>query len=899
MLFRILLFCAFITIPEGWAAELLPIVRLRVTVGTVPTCEGLQVVVNKTATVKTIKRIFPKHADTSRLGRWYEIHFATRKEAETALSYVKGCKWVEEAEVITAPEITFRPNDPSYTLQSGYLSALGVEAAWDSCQGDTSVVIAIVDTGFDLDHPDLAANVSINYAEPINGLDDDNDGFIDNRTGIDLAGATYQNMIPDNNPTSASGGGHGHGVHVAGIAAAVGNNGVGVAGIAYKCRLLPIKACADNSTSLWKAYEGMVYAADKGADIINCSFMQGDYSPMAADAVLYCHQKGVIVIAGAGNTSASGPQYPANLPGVVSVASCEITGVKSGFSSFGPWVGIMAPGSGIQSTDFNNIYTVRSGTSMSSPVVSGVMGLLKSYHKTETRAQLIARMLATADTSVLTLPGNAAFQNALGTGRVHVGRALFYKGPAFRVESIKAVTLNGDDLTGNEDSVRFDFVLRNHLGPSTRNAKVIIDYSTSGTLVNLGRVASQGIVTGSFKLDVPNTTADNISVVVRFTFRDSGGYSFSENRVLLVNISSQNWEAPHFKTTSTSVGRLGYINNFTQGGLGINYKGVTHLYEGGYLLGLGGDTVFSVVRGNPGQQNNDFARINRVRKLPAGSFWRTEAFFTDRGVAAQQVRGIKVRLLQGAGLVPADSNIILSQATVTNTTRSAFRNLYWGLFADWDISPGGLNDAGGYAASVNMPYMRSSYGPLFYYGIVPLSPTTAGALVLNNFGTGIQQPINDGWPNAEKAEFLRVRSQWANQMRPPNFGDVSVMVNFAATNIAAGDSTVFAHAIVFAQDSATLVERALAAKRLYDVVTQTKNNVSTFSWSLFPNPAENQVIVTTQQTISLSLYSATGVQVGQWNLAPGQHAMAVQQYPGGLYLLKDNKGNTRRLLLLR
>ena len=168
----------------------------------------------------------------------YVLKFENNIDLTTAINKVIKTNTVEYSQPYYIQRYNYNPNDYNSTQQS-FLNQIKAIQAWDINKGDTNVVIGIVDSGTDIDHPDLKANFKRNYADPINGIDDDNDGYKDNYWGIDLAGANYANIQWDNDP-DVKGNNQGHGVHVSGDASAVTDNGTGVAGVGFNCKLLPI-----------------------------------------------------------------------------------------------------------------------------------------------------------------------------------------------------------------------------------------------------------------------------------------------------------------------------------------------------------------------------------------------------------------------------------------------------------------------------------------------------------------------------------------------------------------------------------------------------------------------------------------------------------------------------------
>src|SRR5258708_5570429 len=254
------------------------------------------------------------------------------------------------------------PNDPYYSSQWG-LQKIFAANAWNVTHGSANTLIAITDTGIDGSHPDLANKI------------------------VARANFTTDPDV-DNN---------GHGSHVAGIAAADTNNGIGVAGTAYNTQLLSVKVLDSTGSGYysWIA-NGITWAADNGAKVINLSLGGFSSSQTLQNAVNYAVSKGVVVVAAAGNNGNSIPFYPAHYSNVVSVAATDSNDFRASFSTFGSWVVIAAPGVNILS-DYQGGYAYLSGTSMATPFVSGVTGLIWSEHPTWTNTQVVSKLESSAD----------------------------------------------------------------------------------------------------------------------------------------------------------------------------------------------------------------------------------------------------------------------------------------------------------------------------------------------------------------------------------------------------------------------------------------------------------------------------------------------------------------------
>jgi subtilisin family serine protease len=270
-------------------------------------------------------------------------------------------EYVEPNYIYTAD---FTPNDPSQAQQYAW-GKIQAYQAWDVTQGSASAVIAVVDTGIQRTHPDLDAKIVAGY------------DYVQNDTA------------PDD--------GNGHGTHVAGTSAAETNNSTGGAGTCPNCKLMPVRVLDNNgSGTLVNVANGINFAANNGAKVINLS-LGGGGSTTLRNAVDNAWSKGVFLACAAGNsnTSSTANAYPAAYPNCFAVASTTSADARSSFSNYGSWVEAAAPGSNIYSTWLNSGYNTINGTSMATPHVAGLAGLLASQGLTN--AQIRDRICATAD----------------------------------------------------------------------------------------------------------------------------------------------------------------------------------------------------------------------------------------------------------------------------------------------------------------------------------------------------------------------------------------------------------------------------------------------------------------------------------------------------------------------
>ena len=373
------------------------------------------------------------HKD-SELGHIYQLDFDPRHDAAEVAADFSGDDHLFYAEPRYIQRLHEIPDDEFYlTGIQYYIDLIQCPQAWDITHGDSLVVIGIVDTGVDWNHPDLNANIWVNPGEDLDGdgmfttfdwnlVDDDSNGYVDDWCGWDFSGAGY----PDNNPVEWA---PIHGTHVAGCAAAVTNNGTGVAGVGWNCSIMAIKTTEDGQDGIKHGYEGILYAAENGADVINTSWGHsgGSSSQFEQEIIDSAYAMGSIIISSAGNDPGVSPpdtceiEYPAWYDHVVAVAATNQNDRATNWTFYGTWVDVAAPGQAIYNTWFDDNYAMLQGTSMSSPIVAGVAGLIRSIDPGLTGDQFEEKMWYTSDDIYDKSPGYIGW---LGGGRVNAYRAV-------------------------------------------------------------------------------------------------------------------------------------------------------------------------------------------------------------------------------------------------------------------------------------------------------------------------------------------------------------------------------------------------------------------------------------------------------------------------------------------
>ncbi len=305
------------------------------------------------------------------------------------------------------------PNDPGWGNQYGLL-AIQAPQGWALSTGSPSVIIAFVDTGIDIHHEDLGEKIVPGY----DFVNDDNDPQDDN----------------------------GHGTHVAGIAAALSNNHIGIAGVSWGARIMPVKALdAYGNGSFADVAAGIAWAADNGAQVINLSLGGTSPSSVLEDAVNYAYGKGVILVAASGNMGSNAVLYPAAYPHVIAVAATDGSNKKAYFSNFGPEIDVAAPGVSIYSTVIGNAFGYMSGTSMSTAYVSGLAAILRGIPN-NSNPDKIAQEIETTSLDL----GAVGWDEQYGYGLIQLNAAIQFS--LSTTTPVPSPTLAPHTLVPNSDS---------------------------------------------------------------------------------------------------------------------------------------------------------------------------------------------------------------------------------------------------------------------------------------------------------------------------------------------------------------------------------------------------------------------------------------------------------------
>jgi len=476
-----------------------------------------------------VRRKYAKRASRLRaafqppdLSRTYVLELDRPADFAATLAALKADPGVEYAEEDGKVSTNLTPNDPYFSSYGSWgqayydlwgLHTISASTAWDTSTG-SGVVVAVVDTGIDYNHPDIAANVWTNPNPGSSGHANDVRGW---------------NFVSNTNDPMDD---NGHGTHVAGTIAAVGNNGIGVIGVAWNAQVMAVKGL-DATGNGWDSNLGpaLEYAVNNGADVISNSWSGQGTSQTTADAVDYAYNLGAVIVAAAGNNNSDASRYsPGNLWDVITVAATDTVGNKASFSNWGEKIDVAAPGVDILSLQASEStigtvvtpgYMRLSGTSMATPHVSGLAGLILSGNPTYSNEDV--RQTIRSSALPLGTDASAGFDSNFGYGLIDCAKAMTVTGvlevrissPAIVSTASAPVTISG-------------------VASGSELASWVLDYGsgyypTSWTVLNTGATPASGML-GTFDASsLPNGT-----YTVRVTAYNGTGGAFSDR--VLVNV---------------------------------------------------------------------------------------------------------------------------------------------------------------------------------------------------------------------------------------------------------------------------------------------------------------------------------------------------------------------------
>jgi serine protease len=865
----------------------------------------------------------------------YILTYGGDKSVEEVVRLLKKTGLVEYAEPEYIEKLFFIPNDPEAQPGSGketVLQMVRAYEAWDIEKGDTNVYIGIIDTDLEVDNPDLKNKIKKNYNDPVNGLDDDGDLYVDNFMGWDLANndndVRAKKALVSKITKSSTGidssyvdtlNGNGHATMVAGCAAAETNNGIGVAGTGFNTKILPIKAMADSSAAtggILKGYPGVVYAADHGCKVINLSWGGGNnYSSYNQDLINYAALNyDVVIVAAAGNDGIEEDFYPASYDNVLSVAGSQIQfsptrnkniDVKATFASYGYHVDLCAPGKDIYTT-WKTGYNTGSGSSFSSPYVAGAAALVRSKFPTWKAMQVQEQLRITADV-IDTLPENKTYKEKLGKGRLNMYRAL----TDTLMPSIRMLSSNLPDnvtkLAFSGDTIRLTCQFFNYLHATTA-LKIHLSSPSPylkflDSTINIGAVAS---LTGfsnqnhPFVFVLKQSIPPDYMLVLRLGY-DDGTYQDYQYFHGAINPSFIVIDTNQVALTVTSSGRLGFNDgSHNLEGIGFVYKNLNLLFEGGLMVSNGPAKVSDCVRGIPaGDTDLDFATNSSVHYVP--SLIASEETFSQISDTIPDKIGVEIIQHSYAWHTPPSDKFVMLSYQIKNISGNTIDTLHAGIFADWDIMDETKNKAA-WDSATSLGYVFSTDANGLYGGIRVLSGQTVSCYSMDHSSTigGNNIYPNDGFSTMEKYLTL---SKGVFRPTAGNFstagGDVSQVVGASVYHIQNNESRTITFAILAGDNKADLINSATEAENLYKkystVTTADINEGTQDGVTLFPNPFAGKLEIKSankEEITSVAVLNMYGAEILTASKAAAtEYSIDLPEQPSGMYIVKIRMGN--------
>lgn len=777
----------------------------------------------------------------------YSIEYTSPHDPEALakeLAENPGVIWAEPRYLY---KTSITPNDTRFADQTN-LTVIKASEGWDVETGSPSVLIAIVDTGVDWQHEDLSANIWDNAGETAgNGTDDDNNGFADDIRGWDFGGLSGNS---DNNPREDRAD---HGTHVAGIAAAATNNAKGIAGVGYNCKIMPVKVSRDDvrdngNALVYYGYEGIYYAAQNGAKVINCSWGGYSFSNFGQQVVEYALSQGALVVAAAGNENTSETHYPSGYKGVLSVASTTVADRRSSFSNYGPTIDVTAPGSSILSSwqDGASPYITLSGTSMASPHAAGLAGLLFAHFPAYTAGQ-IREVLRVNSDNIDDL--NPNYRDRLGFGRINAENSL----KKINSKSVRLANyVFSDEEFGNGDGnfqpgeiITLETLFDNFLDPLTSFVATLESQNGNAAVQNsvfaagaVNTLTTFGNPANKFTFIVSEAAPFDAPIVLKLNYSD-GSYSDFEIILETANNSYATQFAGNVSLSIASDGAFSYADYPANlNGSGFRYKGGKNLlFEGALMAGVSASSLSDAARSGE-TQNEDFqpVEIFKIEFSDSLGGYIGRGSFTDNNSSRIDKLGISVELTSYTFNAADLSKFIILQYVIRNLNLQPLNGLHAGIFLDWDVSENGGTDRSSYNDEGNFGYVHDTQEEYPIVGAALISTNKYGFYsILNGANEGIE--IYEDFTKAEKWTTL---SSGLTQLTTGP-GDVSFVVSGGPYDIPGNDYVAVAFAIAAGDDIADLAVSIGRARSVFSQLIDTLDDGGYIPYTFrvfnnYPNP---------------------------------------------------------------
>jgi PKD repeat protein len=666
--------------------------------------------------VSKITPIFPQDHTPQSLpnssayfANFYELQIKQGETIESVSKRLYDSNLVEDVEKIgyyksLAPALPptpppFLPNDELYLKGRlwGHEKAK-IYDSWELSKGDTNIVIGIIDDYVETNpsrmHEEFVGQMQYNRKERygIPNLDDDGNGFVDDSLGYDFAEGNFKYT-------------YWHGTTVAGISSAKVNNRVGVAGIGFNCRFMPIKVIPDPSRGEMLSINlvrAIRYAADNGCQIINLSLRKEYtiFSQLEQDVIDYATRKGALVVAAAGNELGEYDLYPASYNHVLSVVASNVTDRIIGSNS--NFIDIAAPGIDVWTTHiqpFPDNYRMHYGSSFAAPFVAGAAGLVKARFPDFTPLQIAEQLRATAD-DIYGVKENQDFVEKFGKGRINVLKALQGRNVA---QSVKAQNRKFKNKFGDyafyEDTVTIvcDFV--NYLKPSTSALKATLSSQSPyvtivkntvqiGALKTLDSLSNEK---NPFVIYLKPETPPSTVIKFRIGYED-GEYADYQYFTITTSPNYLDMYPNDLSLSIAADGRVGMVGQSGKDGIGILQQGRQMLADAGLMISTGRsiNLPFNVANSvviNNATRANDFTAIKHSKFISKD----LQSITASSTFADAEKIGLEIKQTVKGRINTPHQQYVLIEYEIENKSGTPIDTLSVGLFADWDIDGGKAN----------------------------------------------------------------------------------------------------------------------------------------------------------------------------------------------------------------
>lgn len=745
---------------------------------------------------------------------------------------------IELAEPYKVYKFQYRPNDNRLNSQ-GHLNTIKAFDAWDITKGDTNIVIGISDSGTEQHHEDLKDNIAVNYNEiPNNNIDDDENGYIDDYNGYNF------NWKEDEVNPSHTGSTISHGTRVAGFSSASTDNDLGIAGTGFKSKFFPVKVANRSGYAIY-GYQSIIYAADRGFDVLNLSWGgPSGYSETEQAIIDYAISKDVAIISSAGNTETGVDNYatfyPAGYNGVMGVGQTTTFDLfANDVSTIGASCHILSPGAGSYTTNIGNSYVKsKDGTSFSSPVVAGAVALVRAKFPELTALQAIQHVKNTADDisefnvfAPKLLPKRLNIFNAVNTNP--------FSNPGIRPVDYKFLNSEGveSERFFINDIVNLDVDIVNELGDAVnltaelsvgRDAKASVRILKSTVPISLLK-SGESITLQGFEFEIIEENSEEI--IFRLEISSDSGYVDFHKFLFVPTKKYSTFSNEKITFSLSDNGRFGYYKKSSSQVYGEGFKYLnlnSQIYnESGLIAAEGIDKGELFIL-------NDFMTVQ-----PFGGDDPNLGIVND-GFAPTN-RRIGIDISQEVFFNKEISNAAQIKLGVTNSSKDIINDVSVGYFLDFDLGddsdnnrtklfneaiPDGFDT---FNAAAQIAYIPDSDFPVFGVAVATLEKNAiaqASGLNYDDFGDDMREDF--------AKQFLNSGTEYQKE----GTDDIGIVIGMKYNGQLVPDASKYCYVCIGAAESEEDLQLTLS-----DCIAKINTNVYdelNVDLNIYPQPASDE-----------------------------------------------------------